>query len=135
MNKNYVKGRNFEYYTMSYFRKLGYYVLRAWASKGLFDLLAVPKKDNPTIPFPLLETLVPTSVKKDLSDLVKWFKNSLLIQCKYNGYVPPKERKKLSEFTIKRQISPLIAYSENRKLTFKSIKTGYVVSGDQFGIQ
>ncbi len=118
---------------MSYFRKIGYYVLRAWGSKGLFDLLAVPKKDNPSIPFPLLETLVPTSVKKDLTKLVKWFKNSLLIQCKYNGYVPPKERKKLSEFVYEWQTSPLIAYSENRKLTFKSIRTGCVVSGDHFG--
>lgn len=40
-NKNYIKGRNFEYRTMRALRKLGYYCVRKFGSKGYEDILAV----------------------------------------------------------------------------------------------
>lgn len=39
-NRNYKIGRNFEYAVAKYLRQYGWEVRRAYASKGLFDLLA-----------------------------------------------------------------------------------------------
>lgn len=68
-NKNYQKGRNFEYRVKGYLEKMGYYVVRSFASKGVFDLVAVP----------------PASCTR------RWKCEPLLIQCKYRDYVPPNE--------------------------------------------
>lgn len=40
MPKSYKKGKDFEYQVRDYLRKEGWIVKRAYASKGLFDLLA-----------------------------------------------------------------------------------------------
>ena len=63
-NKNYVRGRAFEYSVMAFFRKRGYYCLRAYGSKGLYDVIAIPPKHKTGI-----------------------FNYPLLIQAKLNGYV------------------------------------------------
>ena len=76
MSTNYQIGRNFEYSTMSFLRKHGYYVIRSYGSKGMFDLIAVPPKINTLVDYP---------------------SGTLLIQCKTNGYVPPAERQRLSQ--------------------------------------
>ncbi|MGB0976973.1 MAG: hypothetical protein ACPGSG_08315 [Prolixibacteraceae bacterium] len=46
MNKNYVAGRNFEYRIIRWLTGKGYYVVRSYASKGIFDLVAVPPKSS-----------------------------------------------------------------------------------------
>ena len=43
-SKNYVKGRNFEYRVMKFLRMKGYYCMRAYGSKGLYDIIAIPPK-------------------------------------------------------------------------------------------
>jgi Holliday junction resolvase len=40
-NKRYIAGRNFEYKVKKELEKMGYFVTRASASKGLFDLVAI----------------------------------------------------------------------------------------------
>ena len=44
-NMNYRKGRNREYQVKRRLEKLDYYVVRSYASKGIWDLIAVGKKD------------------------------------------------------------------------------------------
>lgn len=124
-NANYVKGRNFEYRVISYFRAKNYYCIRAWGSKGVYDIIVIPKKDNPTIPFDLLQLLVPLSIKQNLLSLAKHFKNSILIQAKFNGYTHPKEMKILKASTSKHARS-LIAYSKKGKILFKDLSNGDV---------
>ena len=68
--QNYRKGRNFEYKVMKHLRKLGYYCIRAYASKGLFDIIAVAPQ---------------SIIGRDV----------LLIQAKLNGQVPKQERERL----------------------------------------
>lgn len=121
-NVNYVKGRTFEYRVIHYLRAKGYYCIRAWGSKGVYDIIAIPKKDNPTIPFDLLQILVPLSIKQNLLSLAKHFKNSILIQAKFNGYVPPKEFKVLRASTSKSAKS-LIAYNKKGKILFKDLSS------------
>ena len=103
-NKNYVKGRNFEYRIISYLRKKGYYCLRAYGSKGLVDILAIRPNYNPDMEH-----------------------HPLMIQAKYNGYVHPDEMKKLKENEHKWQGWIIIAYSENHKLKFRTLD-GHIIS-------
>jgi Holliday junction resolvase len=42
-NTAYKRGRAFEYRVRNHFRKLGYYVIRMYASKGAADLIAIQK--------------------------------------------------------------------------------------------
>ncbi len=125
-NKNYVAGRNFEYATINYLKKKGYWCVRAWASKGVYDILAVPMSTNPNIPFGLLSALVPLSIKKPLTLLPRFFKGSLLIQAKLNGYVKPAERE-----TIKQNLhidsTSLISFKYKTKVKFKSIDNEVVI--------
>ncbi len=100
-SKNYVKGRAFEYRVRNYFLKKGYYVLRAYASKGIYDLLAVPPNHE------------------EVKD--RW---TLGIQCKTNGYLPPKERERFSEVIDKWCIWPVLAFKDEKKqLRFKDLRT------------
>lgn len=99
-SKNYIRGRAFEYQVMTWFRKRGYYCMRAYGSKGLYDIIAIP----------------PKPLDKD-----KWFNYPLLIQAKLNGYVPPKEREKLSD--EKWQGNVIIAYRDDKhKMAFKTVR-------------
>lgn len=95
--KNYIRGRNFEYRVINYLRKLGYYCMRAYASKGLYDIIAIPPIRNPHI-----------------------FNYPLLIQAKKNGYINPTELKNLKD-NYKWQGWVMIAYSENHKLKFRAL--------------
>ena len=94
--KNYVKGRNFEYRTMAKFRSWGYYCIRAYASKGLVDVVAVP---------PYLGE--------------QWYNFPFGIQCKYNGYVPKKEREELLKCAKKWQMNIVIAWSDQTNGRFR----------------
>jgi len=95
-----MRGRAFEYQVMAWFRKRGYYCMRAYGSKGLYDIIAIP----------------PKPLGKD-----KWFNYPLLIQAKLNGYVPPKEREKLSD--EKWQGNVIIAYRDKKhKMSFRTMK-------------
>ena len=96
-SKNYRIGRQFEYRVIAYLRKLGYYCFRAYGSKGLYDIGAIPPIKKPEIHnFPLL------------------------IQAKSNGYIHPKELQTLKD-NDKWQAFPLIAYKKDRKLKFRSL--------------
>jgi hypothetical protein len=119
-NKNYNKGRAFEYKTINYLRKKGYWCVRAWGSKGVYDLMAVPISTNPHIPFGVLQELVPLSIKKPLTLLPRFFKGSLLIQAKTNGYVPPKELEKIKQ-NLSKDATSLISFDYKHKVHFKSI--------------
>lgn len=124
-NSSYVKGRSFEYRVISYFRAKQYYCIRAWGSKGVYDIIAIHKPSNPTIPFDLLQVLVPLSIKQNLLSLAKHFKKSVLIQAKYNGYVHPKELKVLKASTSKHAKS-VVAYNSNGKILFKDLSSKQV---------
>lgn len=121
-NKNYVKGRNFEYRVISYFRAKKYYCIRAWGSKGVYDIIAIPKYANLMIPFDLLQILVPLSIKQNLLSLAKHFKKSVLIQAKYNGYVHPKELKTLKA-SLSKHARTVIAYNSKGKILFKDLSS------------
>lgn len=96
-SKNYQIGRNFEYRVIAYLRKLGYYCLRAYGSKGLYDILAIPPIKKPEIRnYPLM------------------------IQAKSNGYIHPKELQELKD-NDKWQGFPLIAFKKDHKLKFRSL--------------
>lgn len=41
-NRNYESGRRFEYRIIRYLNSLGYYCMRAYASRGTVDIIAVP---------------------------------------------------------------------------------------------
>lgn len=95
-------GRNFEYSCQNKLRDLGYYVVRSYGSKGVFDLVAIP----PLIP---VENFPP---------------GTLLIQCKTSkdpkkaGYVRPTELSRLRAST-KWLGTPIIMYKLNRKITWR----------------
>ncbi len=91
--RNYRIGRNFEYRTMAYFRKRGYYCQRSYASKGLYDIIAIPPRINPD-------------------------QRTLLIQCKKNGYVPKDELEKLKQ-NDKWWGLTIIAYTKKHIIKFR----------------
>ena len=91
MSTNYQIGRQFEYSTMSFLRKHGYYCIRSYGSKGMFDVIAVPPEINTLIDYPA---------------------GTLLIQCKTNGYVPPAERARLA--ACKYEGTAIIVYRDKR---------------------
>lgn len=70
--------------------------MRAYGSKGLYDVIAIPPKVNNE----------------------GWFNFPLLIQAKLNGYVPPAERKKLEDEKWQGQV--LISYKENGRIAFRT---------------
>ena len=97
-SKNYAKGRAFEYRVQNHLRKKGYYVIRSYGSKGLYDLIAIPPSNDKNIQnYPLM------------------------IQCKTNGYIKPVERESLKSNRYKWQGWQIIAVNENHKITFKSL--------------
>ena len=84
---------------MAFLRKNGYYCIRSYGSKGLFDVIAVPPSRGST----------------------------LLIQAKYNGYVPKNEVQKLKEMQKKCWGLVTIAYSDNHQLRFKDLNDYYAL--------
>lgn len=82
-SRNYIKGRSFEYRVMSYLRGKGYYCIRAYASKGVFDIIAIPRRTGIHPRIEGLENL--------------WYHLPLLIQCKTNGKIGKQERDRLKD--------------------------------------
>jgi Holliday junction resolvase len=103
-NKNYVSGRNFEYRVVKWLVNRGYYVVRAYASKGIFDLVATP----------------PRSSK---------LSGALLIQAKHSRSgkikISSEEKIRLATASRKYKAKCVIAYNENRKLKWKLINPYY----------
>ena len=98
-NRNYQRGRAFEYRVKYYLEKLGYYVVRSYASKGLFDLVAIAPRHVSTMGF-----------------------DPLLIQCKTNGYVPPAEMFELCKASTRYNGIVMIAAKDPRgHITFKEL--------------
>jgi len=106
-NKNYQRGYRFERRVMSYLQNKGYYCMRPWASKGLYDVLAIPPTD------------------KNNPDFHNY---PLMIQCKSNGYVKPSERGELKRVRFLYQGFSLIAYNDNHKIAFKTIEDEKIIS-------
>lgn len=77
-SRNYEIGRRFEYRVQNFLRGIGYYVNRSYASKGLYDLIAIPSK---------------------MISEYKYPQKPLLIQCKSNGYIHPTELENLKKTT------------------------------------
>ena len=98
VNRNYLIGYRFEMRVVAFFRKLGYFVVRSPKSKGLTDVTAIP---------PFVKT--------------GWYNQTLGIQAKNNGYVKPTERAELEACKNKWQMTILIAWSDNRKLKFRTL--------------
>jgi len=99
-NKNYESGRAFEYRVKRHLESKGYYVVRSYASKGTFDLVAVPPKTSR-------------------------LSRALLIQAKHSrkgkGYVRPEEARQLGEAAKRYEGFCLIAYNEKRKLKYRLV--------------
>jgi len=111
-SKNYEIGRRFEYRVQNYLRKVGYYVIRSYASKGVYDLIAVPSTITPGQHYFSYQLL-----------------GTLGIQCKTNGYLPPSERKRFKEVIKKWAMCSVLAYKDNkRKLLFKDLKTQEILA-------
>ena len=107
-SKNYVIGRGFEYRVMNFFRKNSYYCMRAFGSKGLVDVIAIPPKNINNI-----------------------HNITLGIQAKKNGYVPKEELEKLRENEHKWQMMILISWSDkkSRKLRFRTLNDTEIAIG------
>jgi Holliday junction resolvase len=105
MNKqtNYVKGRTFEYKIATFFRRRGYFVVRAAGSHGPADLVAMKKGRRP-----------------------------LFIQCKKgSATVGKEEHNKLFGAAIEAGAYAVIAVSEDRKPTiFKAVTGVALKAGD-----
>jgi len=97
-NKNYESGRNFEYRVSRFFKRKGYYVVRAFASKGIFDLVATSPKHSGVL-------------------------RTFLVQAKYSRKnkikITVQEKSRLAAATRRYKATSIIAYNEGRKLKFK----------------
>ena len=98
-SRNYVIGRRFEYRVQNYLRKLGYYVIRSYGSKGLFDLIAVP-----------------------LRGIIERWPDTLLIQCKNHGVISKKELNNLVNNDKWNGLILIVSSNKSRKLEFKNLR-------------
>jgi hypothetical protein len=95
-NRNYKRGREFEYKTRDHLYGLGaVYVMRAAQSKGAADLIAL---------FPCT----------DCNDLCVTRPRVWLVQCKRDGKLPRAERDKLCEIARATGAEPVHAYQGPR---------------------
>lgn len=98
-NKNYIKGRSFEYRIVAYLRNRGYYVQRSYGSKGVFDILAIPPKKHGN-------------------------NRSLAIQAKNQKgklYITPAERLQLAKASREYNAHVCICFNENGRLKWKLV--------------
>lgn len=106
VNKNYVAGRNFEYRIIKWLVDRGYYVVRSYASKGVFDLVAIP----------------PRSSK---------LSRAICVQAKYSRKgkikINPEEKIRLGIAAQKYKAYCSIAYNENKRLKWKLVNPYYYV--------
>lgn len=103
-NRNYVKGRAYEYKIATIFRRKGYYVIRAAGSHGSADLVAVKKGQR-----------------------------AIFIQCKKGtGNVDMEEHNKMFRSALQAGAVAIIATEEDRKPTiFKHITGIALKKGDE----
>jgi len=116
-NTAYKRGRAFEYRVKKHFEKLGYYVVRKYASKGFEDLLAIKKAY--VIGEDLGGKFVP---KSDLYDTT--CSEVLLIQCKNLKSEKPlskREREGLKDLAAKTGATPLLAQNIKHKIQIAEI--------------
>ena len=95
-NKNYNRGRAFEYRVKKHLEDRGYLVVRSAGSKSPFDLVAIPTKEY----------------EED-----NGFSNVLLIQCKYGAKISKKERDKITNIddNLSVGVSTVIAWAKPYK--------------------
>jgi len=93
-NRNYKQGRDFEYTVKRHLEDFGWTVRRAYASKGIFDLLAYNKRYSP------LGIQVKSLTKNN-----------------NRAYLDPKERADLTNYVLKPQV-PYEFVSWNKKYNF-----------------
>ena len=103
-NRNYVRGRSFEYRIIKWLVNRGYYVIRSYGSKGAFDLLAVPAR-NSRISKPLL------------------------IQAKFSGknklQITNEEKIRLAYYSRKLKGFCCIVFNQNKRLKWKLVDPYY----------
>jgi hypothetical protein len=105
VNRNYKKGRRFEYKVKALLEKCGFYVMRTAGSHSKFDLIAIR-----TQRFQFDDS----NLFMDISNMTGT--NVLLIQCKYGQNISKKERKELVKFYNKHYtIIPIIVYGKPRE--------------------
>ena len=106
VNKNYVAGRSFEYRIIKFLINRGYYVVRSYASKGVFDLVATP----------------PRSSK---------LSRAICVQAKYSRKgkikINPEEKIRLAAASRRYKAYCCLAFNENKKLKWKLVNPYYYV--------
>ncbi len=97
VNKNYKRGRRWEYYVRNWLLDRGWFVVRSAGSHGI-DLVAIKKIDN--------------EIK------------IRFISCKINsGLLTKREKDELLNYAEELNIEPYVAYKEGRKKYLHNIKT------------
>lgn len=91
VNKNYNRGRAFEYRVKKHLEKKGYFVVRSAGSKSPFDLVAISRRVR--------------------------YPDIMLIQCKYGTKIGKKERDNLYSMTneFPRNVFIIIAWAKPNK--------------------
>jgi len=98
---SYVKGRVFENRIRDLLEQRGYYVIRASASKGVFDLLAVSPISYDEL--------------QKSNCLITYMKHILAIQCKANKNIPSQQRQELINVAQCYGFIPCLATKFNNK--------------------
>ena len=114
-NKNYIRGRQWEYYVKKHFEKLGYYVIRKYASKGAEDLVAIKKMIVPSNEI----SISPNEIKG-----IAVCSEVLLVQCKNLKAEKPLKRAEAERLiTLAKQCgaTPLLAFNRNHKLIITEV--------------
>lgn len=113
-NTAYKKGRRWEYYVKKHFEKLGYYVVRKYASKGAEDLIAI--KSSGTTYCKNLDT-------KEY-EYIPLGSEVFLIQCKNLKVEKPlkkEEKDRLKKLAKQCGATPLHAFNRNHKLIIEEL--------------
>lgn len=91
VNKNYTRGRRFEYRVKKFFEDLGFYVVRSAGSKGVADLVVV---------------------KRDCSGMCC---RVGLVQCKYGcGYINKEELRRLEKLCNELLVAGYVAFTDEK---------------------
>lgn len=103
-NRRYQKGARAEYIVRGALQAEGWLVMRAYASKGAFDLLAVaPASKGPRVAL--------VEVKSHL------------------GYMPPGDRRALAALALEYDAEPVYAHYEDGIITWRRIGPDGVLEG------
>ena len=113
-NKNYIRGRQWEYYVKKHFEKLGYYVKRSYASKGAEDLIAIKSMILQRI-YTTDGQVIPAKTASEV----------FLIQCKNRKIERPLtklEKDNLKALAAQCGATPLLASNKNHKLHIEEVE-------------